>query len=544
MISKSAKMDHSSKDNPCPVCDRTHDRDCSWTSDKDLVLCYSEGKDGRPAPTANGYHFNGKYSDSYHGALTCAQYTKKKPRNRRNSSRPAKRFKPEKEKTKDLNSAVIQIECKVSELILDIEAARETPASARVHLAEWCKQEGRDKFTANGLLTDRLKEFRRLGGQNAVNADHKVVRDDLLIREALGSRLRYNQLLLQPELDGELFKPEEARISLIKDHDLPLKCSKPDIAELTYRLAKENAYHPISEYLNEVHQRYKDDTSILDGLAERYLGADKPIHQTMLYRFLIAAVARALDPGCKQDCALIIQGDQGCGKSTFFKVLASKPWFDDSYGATNDKDERLKLHYSWFVEWAELEVVFDRKSVSHVKAFLSCATDKVRPPYGLSQETLNRPSVIVGTTNEDQFLADSTGNRRYWVVPMRKKLDVEQLTAERDHIWAAAVSLYKSGKQWWLTDDEVDAADLDRKQYEEVHPWTHSIADYLFTLETVSTRELLCNALNIPIPKHNTPMNKRVANIMKSLGWTQTNNPVSYNQRKTRVWLKRYSENI
>lgn len=151
---------------------------------------------------------------------------------------------------------------------------------------------------------------------------------------------------------------------------------------------------------------------------------------------------------------------------------------------------------------------------------------------------MDRPSVIVGTTNEDQFLADSTGNRRYWVVPMNRKLDNARLLAERDRIWAAAVALYKQGEQWWLTEEEGIAADADRQKYEETDPWTYSIEDYIYNLERVSTREILCNALDLPIPKHNQSAYKKVLKIMKALRWDKTPNPVSYKNRKTRVWEK------
>ncbi|NEP19743.1 MAG: hypothetical protein F6J97_23125 [Leptolyngbya sp. SIO4C1] len=95
--------------------------------------------------------------------------------------------------------------------------------------------------------------------------------------------------------------------------------------------------------------------------------------------------------------------------------------FDDSVGSVSDKDERLKLHKSWFVEWAELEVVFRRKDVSAVKAFITTQTDQIRPPYGRAVMEFPRPSIIVGTTNFDEFLADPTGNRRFWVIGITQK---------------------------------------------------------------------------------------------------------------------------
>jgi predicted P-loop ATPase len=139
-----------------------------------------------------------------------------------------------------------------------------------------------------------------------------------------------------------------------------------------------------------------------------------------------------------------LQGDQGFQKSTFFKILAGGIYFDDSLGAVSDKDERLKMHRAWFVEWSELETIFSRRDVSATKGFLSSAVDMLRPPYHRDTQDFPRASIIVGSTNKDEFLSDETGNRRFWVIPVKKKIDVDLLAQERDAIWAAAVLAYKS----------------------------------------------------------------------------------------------------
>lgn len=524
------KLHHSSKKSPCPVCDRSTDDRCAW--DANYIYCYTVGR--IPPAEANGRYFTGNYCDNgTDGPTSIAIYSLKEPKRNKPAPSYAKAFRAS---NKDINAAIVAIEVKVDELALMIAEGYETAASAGVALAAWCKEHRHDKFAAGRLLNEKLEAVKKMRADFSVNEDHKLVQDDRLLRDHLGDRLRFNELLLQPELDGELFSPAEARVELITRQDLPIKSCDKDIATLIYRLAKENGYSPIRDYLNRIHQEHGDDTQILEGFAERYFATPLPLHQAMVKRFLISAVARALEPGCKQDCTLILKGAQSCGKSSFLEIMASKPWFDDSYGNTNDKDERLKLHYSWILEWAELEVVFEKKSISHIKAFLSCSVDKIRPPYALSPEVLHRPSVIAGSTNEDQFLADTTGNRRYWVVPMNRKLNRAQLVAERDRIWAAAVALYRAGEQWWLTDEEEVLANEDRKQYEEVHPWAYSIEDYIQGLEQVSTREILTNALNIPVPRHNTPGQKKVAAIFKNLGWEQTAHPVAYKNRRTRVW--------
>ncbi|MEL6224619.1 MAG: virulence-associated E family protein, partial [Cyanobacteria bacterium J06627_8] len=178
------------------------------------------------------------------------------------------------------------------------------------------------------------------------------------------------------------------------------------------------------------------------------------MYQTFLVKTLVAAVARVFTPGCKVDTALILQGPQEYRKSSFFRTLAGSDWFDGSMGVANERDERLKLHQFWFVEWGELEGILRKKDTSGVKAFLSCQIDTVRPPYGRHAIRLKRRSIIVGSTNQSEFLSDATGNRRFWVVPVQHRIDLDLLQQERDQIWAAALALYQSGYPVFLNEDE------------------------------------------------------------------------------------------
>ena len=178
-------------------------------------------------------------------------------------------------------------------------------------------------------------------------------------------------------MDGKPVSIEGGKIQLSTKHSIRVKSSKQDIQDLLTEIAEDNQYSPIEDYLNSLPTT--ENTSILDNIAQRYFGVSEPIYQTFVRKSLIGAVARALSPGCKLDTALILQGKQGFKKSIFFKILAGD-YFDDSLGAVSDKDERLKLHRSWFIEWSELESIFQRRDVSQTKAFLSSSIDAVRPP--------------------------------------------------------------------------------------------------------------------------------------------------------------------
>ncbi|MBD2429380.1 VapE domain-containing protein, partial [Phormidium sp. FACHB-1136] len=355
------------------------------------------------------------------------------------------------------------------------------------------------------------------------------------VKQQVGDRLRFNQLTKRIELDGEALDLDDLQVSLAVNHNIQVPDAQ--FQKIVSNIARDNAYSPVAEYLDQVAQTHGNSTAILDDLATRYLGTDHPLHNTYIRKTLIAAVARAYVPGCQVDTACILQGGQGDFKSTFFKTLASREWFDDSMGSSSDKDERLKLHMVWFVEWAELEAVFKRKDVATVKAFITCSRDLVRPPYGRETKELDRPSIFVGTTNEKEFLADSTGNRRFWVIPVRREIDTTTLQQERDAIWAAAVAAYRAGEKWWLTKEEQAQSNELNQEYAMQDPWHEVVATYVSSMDAseVTTKQILDHALRIDLDKQDRRAQMRVSTILKQLGWTSKLKRVG--GVPTRIWF-------
>ncbi|PSN16258.1 hypothetical protein C7293_03365 [filamentous cyanobacterium CCT1] len=309
-------------------------------------------------------------------------------------------------------------------------------------------------------------------------------------------------------------------------------------------LARANRFHPVHRYLLDCQARKGTSTAILEDLAERYFGCKESIYQIFLKKTLVGAVARIFNPGCKLDTALILQSpDQGIEKSSFFMVLASQLWFDDSMGAaTSERDERLKLHQFWILEWPELETVLKRKDVAATKAFLSCQIDTVRPPYGRNAISLKRRSIIFGSTNQDEFLTDNTGNRRFWVIPVQKRVDLNLLAQERDQIWAAAVTLYQAGYNWWLSEDEESIAAEFSQAYQPGDPWFGTIRSYLqkTSREEITVVEILTYALGIQMGMQGRPHEMRVGNVLKMLGWTKTDRRLDDSGVRRRIWVKPY----
>ena len=167
------------------MCDRTHNK-CAW--DKKHVYCHVIGRDA-PAE-ANGKYFTGEYCDNgKDGPRSIAIYSVKKPKKLSENPKYREDFQ---KKNKNVTDAIIAIEVKVDELAMMIAEGYETVATAGVALASWCKENRHDKFAATQLLNEKLKKVKEMRAGFSVNEDHKLVKDDRLLREKLGKRLRFN----------------------------------------------------------------------------------------------------------------------------------------------------------------------------------------------------------------------------------------------------------------------------------------------------------------------------------------------------------------
>lgn len=156
------------------------------------------------------------------------------------------------------------------------------------------------------------------------------------------------------------------------------------------------------------------------------------------------------------------------------------------------------------------------------------------------RKSYDRPSIIVGTTNKDEFLGDSTGNRRFWVVPVQKGINLNQLQQERDRIWAAAVTLFKAGESWWLSqnDEELSAALI--SEYQIVDPWQEAIAKYVAVLTVTTTEELLRDCIHLDLDKQTREAQMRVGNILKTMGWIRERKSINGKQKWMWLYLEKY----
>ena len=239
------------------------------------------------------------------------------------------------------------------------------------------------------------------------------------------------------------------------------------------------AFNEVQDYLKG---RAWDGIPRLDTLYIDYLGAlDTPYNRTVARKGCVAAVARAMTPGCKFDNMTILVGPQGIGKSSLLDIL-SRGWFNDSIRTFEGKEASELLQGVWIVEIPELDA-FRRTEVARIKQFLSLRADRFRAAYGRHVKELPRSCVFFGTSNPKDFLQDTTGNRRFWPVdtgeqPAIKKV-WEDLPLEVDQVWAEAVFYWQMGEALYLSGDVESDAEEKQEEHREVSPYEGITLDFL-----------------------------------------------------------------
>ena len=307
-------------------------------------------------------------------------------------------------------------------------------------------------------------------------------------------------------------------------------------------VALKHRIHPVQDYLYSLNW---DQKPRLDKWLVTYTGAeDTPYVCEVGKNTILASVARIFEPGCKHDSILVLEGEQGTGKSSVVEVLGGKWYLDPTLDLKNMRDTSVVLEGGWFVELAEMD--FARKSdFITLRAFVTRKTDKVRPAYAPRHVYFPRQCVFIGTFNPEPYvgyLVDPTGNRRFWPVKTNA-IDLKALAADRDQIFAEALVRYNLGEKHYIVSHElIEASKAEQRKRMQEEPFRDSIAAYLerevhtnalseFTTEAIGTHVLNCTGAALTLQ-----LKSRVCRVLESLGYKYVTTKC-LNGRKKRVWV-------
>jgi putative DNA primase/helicase len=254
----------------------------------------------------------------------------------------------------------------------------------------------------------------------------------------------------------------------------------------------------------------------LDSFCTDYFGCDDTAYARAVSKnWWLTIVARIYRPGSKVDNMLILEGGQGVMKSSVFEIVGGA-WYTSAGSEISDKQFIVDIQGKMIVELAELDN-FLRSDPATVKRVLSTAVDRHCFKWEVYAKDLPRKCVFVGTTNDDTYLKDPTGARRFWPIEVKiEEVDKQKLTENRDQLFAEAVARFKKGETWWEL--PIDEALEQQEMRREKDVWEDEIRTFLIGKMDATTKEI-SKHLGIELRHVDTKTERRIGRCMRTLGW-------------------------
>jgi predicted P-loop ATPase len=341
---------------------------------------------------------------------------------------------------------------------------------------------------------------------------------------------------------------------------------KNHILDAIVSSALDHAFDPVKDYLDGLRW---DGVPRLDRWLVEHLGVDDtPLNRAIGRKMLVAAVRRVKSPGCKFDYIVVLEGEQGSGRSSALKILAGG---DDNFSDAEiiglwPKERQEAIQGVWIYELAEL-AGYGKADINKFKNFVSQTVDRARPAFGRNRIDRARRCILTATTNDDNYLRDHTGNRRYWPVKLPRgfRIDLKRLAEERDQLWAEAVLVegladVEGRREELVIPEELwPAAAAAQAQRLETDPWEDQICELVVDGRSgtwanwvdgtqsdvqgepewrVSTADLLTNVLGIERARQFPNHHKRLARVMRRLGWEKPDSPIRIKKKVVNGYRK------
>ncbi len=307
--------------------------------------------------------------------------------------------------------------------------------------------------------------------------------------------------------------------------------------------ARKNQVHPARDYFNRI---VWDGDKRLDHWLRDYLGAveqDDDYLRAVGSKWLIAGVRRVFQPGCKFDTMLVLEGEQGIGKSRALRTLSTfgnEPaveYFTDAVRFENitHPSSIMEMQGKMIVEFAELSGM-NRKEIEDIKNWITIQIDSLQKKYENPITPLPRQFILAGTTNDDAYLRDPSGNRRFLPVKCSGQIDIEALHRDREQIWAEAVARHKQGEDIHIDPSSAVArtaqAEQEKRLIDDV--WTDAVMKYVEHMKEATMNEIL-QAIPIEPGRRDEVVTRRVSKILRIAGWKR--GYIYHGNSQRRAWV-------
>lgn len=275
--------------------------------------------------------------------------------------------------------------------------------------------------------------------------------------------IKYNELFKTAEFNGTLFELSDCNSCYEDLYSLCIKSlfglKRTDLSKFIYRLSQANSYNPVRDYLHNCYKNWNHKEGYIKQLADTIITPDDyndSFKLTLLKRWLIGTANIAFNDGTQNtNGVLVIQGRQGIYKTRWIKTIVPNiTWVaSNKLIDAKNKDLIMDVTSSWITELGELKASVKSEKLDELKMFLTRETDRYRKPYAAEMQEYPRLTSFYATVNNEEFLVDQTGNRRFWVIRaieliLDHNIDLNQL-------WGEVMHLLRDNKEpHWLNKNE------------------------------------------------------------------------------------------
>ena len=371
------------------------------------------------------------------------------------------------------------------------------------------------------VLWDKLGLVLTSSGNPVANIDN-VIRVFSGLPDMRNS-IYYDNFFKRIFINGELLTDEmEYEITVYLQGNIGLSQVKDTTISKAIRLyAKRNQRNEPQEWIKSL---VWDRKQRIDTFLHECVGCkNNEYTQAVSRNFMLSMIARIMSPGCKCDTMIILEGKQGKKKSTFLRSLVGDRYFTEATESIHSNNFYQCLDGKILIEFAEL-AAWKRADIFKLKQMLSNQNDTYRAPYARNAADHLRSSIFAGTTNEDEYLEDLTGGRRFWPIATNE-INISKTRDIREQLFAEAYSIYMSEtpefdedrtvSAWW---EMPESAFEEQENRRNVDPWEADIREYIISHSKFTMKDIMESCLKIEKSKKTKYETMRIGRILAYIG--------------------------
>ena len=302
--------------------------------------------------------------------------------------------------------------------------------------------------------------------------------------------------------------------------------------------AQRFARDPIQEWLQALPDTDPDDPKwiLLETWLILYAGAEDSPYTRFVSRILIVSlVKRAISPGIQYRYVVVLEGEENLGKTKLLRLLGDR-WHQEFSNTVQGKESYMQLQGYWLVELGELDALKPAQE-SRIKMFISQQMDVWVPKY--ENDVVERPrrAILVGTTNEREYLKGEHGNTRYLPIWLNGPIQHEAIATIRERLFVQAKHyLADHADDWWCIPPEAeDGVKHARELRKEPSIFEDTIRKGLLGRTECTIAEVL-EMLSIPKDRWTKKLEMEIGKALKDLGWHKHIQWSSTDQKAVRCW--------